>query len=176
MVITIVTIVLWTSLFSLYLLSLLLGRFIVPLDIPFVYTHLEPVQRTHCCMWYQPKKKILFLVVTPGNWTIQQTLPLSCAKISHMATLPKINTGQELYFSLSHLAISLSMWLWPLISEGYTWSNFHVCSSQSCQMYIHCARNFLVSTTYLSTGEWTPTSAVSPWGVIGVKWNDREWI
>ena len=38
MVITVVTIVLWTSLFSLYLLSLLSGRFIVSLDNPFVYT------------------------------------------------------------------------------------------------------------------------------------------
>ena len=38
MVIAVVTIVLWTSLFSLYLLSLLSGRLIIPLDIPFVYT------------------------------------------------------------------------------------------------------------------------------------------
>ena len=38
MVIAVVTIVLWTSLFSLSLLSLLLGRLIVSLDIPFVYT------------------------------------------------------------------------------------------------------------------------------------------
>ena len=37
-VITVVTIVLWTSLFSLYLLSLLSGHLIVSLDIPFVYT------------------------------------------------------------------------------------------------------------------------------------------
>ena len=176
MVITIVTIVLWTSLFSLYLLSLLSGRFIVPLDIPFVYTHLEPVQRTHCCMWYQPKKKDT--IFGCHTWQLDHpanSATIMCKNITH-GNPAKINTGQELYFSLSHLAISLSMWLWPLISEGYTWSNFHVCSSQSCQMYIHCARNFLVSTTYLSTGEWTPTSAVSPWGVIGVKWNDREWI
>ena len=35
MVSTVVTIVLWTSLFSLYLLSLLSGCFIVSLDFPF---------------------------------------------------------------------------------------------------------------------------------------------
>ena len=38
MVIAVVTIVHWTSLFSLFLLSLLSGRLIVSLDIPFVYT------------------------------------------------------------------------------------------------------------------------------------------
>ena len=38
MVIAVVTIVLWISLFSLSLLSLLSGRLIVSFDIPFVYT------------------------------------------------------------------------------------------------------------------------------------------
>ena len=73
---------------------------------PATFQALEPVRRTRCRMRYQPKKKILFLVIAPGNATVRRTLPLSHAKVSRATTLPKINTGLDLYFSLSHSAKS----------------------------------------------------------------------
>ena len=65
----------------------------------------------------------------PGNWTVWQTLLLSCMKILHVATLPKITTGLDLYLSLLHLAKSLRsdcdphsvMWQWNLMRQKKAW-------------------------------------------------------
>ena len=54
--------------------------------------------------------------------TIQWTLPLLGAKILHKTTLPKINTGLDLYFSLLHSAKSLEGWLWPSFMRCIMWS------------------------------------------------------
>ena len=51
----------------------------------------------------------------------------------------KKNTGLDLYFSSSHLAISLLTWLWPLIYEGYHVIKWGLGMIMNC---IYTAHNF----------------------------------
>ena len=72
----------------------------------------------------------------------------------------KKNTGLDLYFSSSHLAISLLTWLWPLIYEGYHVIKRGLGMIMNC---IYTAHTIFVCTTGLTMGKWNP---MSPWGVM----------
>ena len=77
------------------------------------------------------KNKSYFLVILSSNVTIQHTLLLSHVKISHTTTLPKKDTGLDLYLFVATVGKIFWEVTVTLIYKGIMWSK--LCSFKSIQ-------------------------------------------